>query len=124
MPHHIHTSPQCGFWTGHDPSCFNQGLGAEKDCILIEVGINKGKYVCIHERPAETGSGHSGFHEAPERIQVGAAGGCRIGEFSFQQGLTAELAQEYGAIHQVLRPGVLGLADTITAINDAVTKTE
>jgi hypothetical protein len=61
MPHHIHTSPQCGFWTGHDPSCTAQNLGPETDCLLIEQGKNKGKYLCIHRRPPERGSGHDIF---------------------------------------------------------------
>jgi len=79
MPHHIHTAPQCGFWTGHDPSCADQGLGPETDCILIDTGKNKGKYLCIHRRPPERGSGYDLYSEeaAPKdwpRITEPAAG--------------------------------------------------
>jgi len=74
MPHHIHTPPHCGFWTGHDPACFEQQFGAEVECILIEVGKNKGKYMCIHKHPPHTGSGRGGFeamapHERPFSLE-------------------------------------------------------
>lgn len=45
-------------------------MGAEVDCILIEVGANKGKYMCMHLAPAEGDRGHSGFAEARPRRQL------------------------------------------------------
>ena len=54
MPSHIHTPPQCSTWTGHDRVCFDQEFGAEVDCVLIELGKNKGSYLCIHKRAPET----------------------------------------------------------------------
>ena len=33
-------------WIAHDPGC--AGLGPEKGCFPIQMGKNKGKYVCIH----------------------------------------------------------------------------
>jgi hypothetical protein len=112
MPHHMHTPPQCGFWTGHDPSCFDQGFGAEKDCVLIEVGKNKGNYLCIHERSPETGSGRMGFSYASpnpiaramgeEHAQVTESTRFRLLS-EFTRELSAALAEEYGEINRLLR---------------------
>jgi hypothetical protein len=33
-------------WLGHDPGC--AALGPEYDCELIIMGVNKGKYLCLH----------------------------------------------------------------------------
>ncbi len=52
MPHHIHKGPVCGI-TYHDPECFDKNFGIETDCILIEAGKYRGKYMCLHHREGE-----------------------------------------------------------------------
>lgn len=114
MPSHVHTPPQCGFWTGHDPSCFDQAFGVERDCVLIELGKNKGNYLCIHERAPITSltagratispqvsrdqpSHHvPGRHIAGEELDYSDNRMCRY--------LTPELAAEYSSINAELRP--------------------
>jgi hypothetical protein len=95
MPFHIHTPPQCGFWTGHDPACFDEQFGAEIDCILIELGKNKGKYVCIHARAPITDRGRGGF--------LSDAGASASHE---RRDLDATLYAEYAAIRAELTEGV------------------
>lgn len=99
MPSHVHTPPQCGFWTGHDPSCFDQAFGVERDCVLIEQGKNKGSYLCIHERAPITSLGRE-----DKAVHMIAAGGARLGEQLFERVVTPTIAEEYGSINAELRP--------------------
>lgn len=115
MPSHVHTPPQCGFWTGHDPACFDQAFGVERECVLIEAGKNKGSYLCIHERAPITSESAFTRHDVQETVQVTAAGGCKINERGFTEMLSTTLAEEYGAIHAQLRPPAAVTAGTDAA---------
>jgi hypothetical protein len=102
MPSHVHTPPRCGFWAGHDPSCFDQAFGVERDCILIEVGKNKGNYLCIHER-------------APITSLVDV----EVMQDGFTAFIPASLAEEYDAIRAQLRPPAAMPAEPPTPVSDS-----